>query len=152
MKNPSNNFSKLLMVFHNHLGLREQPPATIRPRWIPAVAIPAAARGTHGPRAGSSPTMLRAAQAQIIAAVKILRSNLWQNATGATTQAGECEEEESNTNRNKCLDRQGRHREMLYLNTMPVKSSANKLMKQTMRSYLPPAERYHGRNRSCKFR
>lgn len=66
--------------------------------------------------------MLRAPQAQVIPAVKILRSNLWQNATGATTQAGEREEEESNTNRNKCLDRQDMHREMLYLNTMPVNS------------------------------
>lgn len=66
--------------------------------------------------------MLGAAQEQITPAVKILRSNLWQNATGATTQAGEREEEESNTNGNKCLDRQDMHREMLYLNTMPVKS------------------------------
>lgn len=68
--------------------------------------------------------MLRAAwgQAQIIPAAKKLRSSSWQNATGAATQAGECEEEESNANGNKSLDRRAAHREMLYLSTTPAPS------------------------------
>lgn len=42
--------------------------------------------------------------AQTIPAANMLCSNLWQNATGATTQAGECEEEESSANGNKRLE------------------------------------------------
>jgi len=104
------------------VGLNDQSPATTAPHRIPAVALPAAARGTHGP--GQDPALQRSEphRHKIVPAVKILRSNLWQNATGATTQAGECEEEESNSNGNKRRDRQDMHRGMLYLNAMPVKS------------------------------